>query len=99
MVQSLFGKAAEQTPAADGGEHRGAGDWSERMKDPTFETIKNQMHTMIDASENFNADLTQVIGSDRKGQILAVAVFAKGSYAKLLARFLKKLDREAGVKH
>jgi hypothetical protein len=57
-------------------------------------TPKSQMHAMIDAAEYFNSDLTQFIGRDDDGKIFAVGVVARGAYAKRLARFLKKLDKE-----
>lgn len=57
-------------------------------------TPRQQMHALIDAAEHYDSDLVQFIGRDTDDKLLFVSVVAKGAYAKQLARFLKKLDKE-----
>lgn len=58
------------------------------------ETVKAQMHALVDASFHFNSDLTQIIGRDNNETILFVALFARGEAAEAIAAFLAARDEE-----
>jgi cell division protein FtsI/penicillin-binding protein 2 len=66
----------------------------------TLKTITGKTSTaekfkaLIDASEHFDSDLTQFIGYDQDKQVLFACVFAQGSYAAPLAKFLKRLAKQ-----
>lgn len=55
-------------------------------------SVKDKLHAVVDAAEHFNSDITQLVGRDDDGEIIFVAAFVKGDYAKLVSRFIENLE-------
>jgi len=57
-------------------------------------TPQEKAEALKASADYFGSDLTEIITSDKDGNLESITVFARGEYAKPLARFLTKLSKD-----
>lgn len=57
-------------------------------------TPEEKAEALKASSDYFNSDLTSVISETSDGKLESITVFARGEYARPLARFLTKLSKD-----